>query len=247
MPEMTETRSGYHAHAARVNDATVEGMEAMRPYFRAHLVPRLPAARDAKILDVGCGYGKIVFALRHEGFTAVTGFDASPEQVEAARALGIGGIECAEAKDWLEARSGSYDAIVLFDVIEHIPKAEVVPLLAQCRSALKPGGRLVLQTPNGLSPLDPYRYADFTHETSFTVASINQVLEEAGFERVTVYPVAPHIHGPASLVRSLLWRFFFVPLVRFYLLVAIGDAQGGVYTPNLIAVGETGVQRPTPA
>lgn len=227
--------SGYHRHAQRVNDASSEGMERMRAYYEAHLLPHLPADRRARILDLGCGYGRILHALRKAGYSDLHGVDSSPEQVEAARRNGFTHVECGGALEHLERRPGVYDAIVLFDVVEHVPKQDLVGLLSRARASLKPGGRLVVQTPNGLSPLSPYTYGDFTHETAFTTLSVIQVLEAAGFRDVRVLPVSPHVHGVLSLARALLWHLAVAPLIRLYLLIAVGDSQGGVYTPNLIA------------
>jgi S1-C subfamily serine protease len=45
-----------------------------------------------RILDLGCGHGAIIWAAQRAGYTNVTGVDASPEQVAAAKDLGIAGV-----------------------------------------------------------------------------------------------------------------------------------------------------------
>ncbi len=63
-------------------------------WYPWHLVGRhLPNERNAKVLDIGCGYGGIVHFARQSGYVNVAGVDGSPEQVAAARRLGIPGVE----------------------------------------------------------------------------------------------------------------------------------------------------------
>jgi 2-polyprenyl-3-methyl-5-hydroxy-6-metoxy-1,4-benzoquinol methylase len=107
----------------------------------------LPAPpRGARILDIGCGSGERLIRMQALGW-AVEGLDADPRAVEQARAKG------------LTVRLGSlvpeqfapvsFDAIYLNHVIEHVH--DPLELIAQAFTLLKPGGALIVITPNSQS------------------------------------------------------------------------------------------------
>src|SRR5687767_5949781 len=74
----------------------VAGLERRRPYLDRLVRDHFPRQRDAAILDLGCGHGAILWAANRAGYTNLTGVDASPEQVAAAKALGIKGVRQGE-------------------------------------------------------------------------------------------------------------------------------------------------------
>jgi hypothetical protein len=75
----------------------------------------------------------------------------------------------------------------LNDVLEHIPKPDIVPTLEALRVALTTGGTLLVKVPNAANAFGLVaRYLDFTHEIAFTEHSLRQVLVAAGFGTVTV-------------------------------------------------------------
>lgn len=153
-----------------------------------------------------------------------------------AHSLGITDVEMADASAYLASHAGAYDLIVAMDVLEHFPKSEVLRFLDLIHGALRPGGSLLLRTPNADSPFHSWiRYADFTHEVSFTPLSIRQVLRAAGFADIDVVPLEPYVHGPASALRWLLWKIV-KQMIRLYLLIEQGTAGSGVFTANLCAV-----------
>jgi len=91
------------------------------------------------LLDVGAATGAFVAVARRRGFAA-EGLEPNPEMARRARALGLplrrGG--------WREA-AGEWDVITLHDVIEHLPDAPAC--LRHLRARLRPGGLLVVETP----------------------------------------------------------------------------------------------------
>lgn len=186
---------------------------------------------------MGCGSGSFLHFLRAEGYRRAHGIDVAPEQVAAARALGIEDVEIADALPYLSAHPAAYDLVVALDVIEHFTKDEVLLFLDRVHQALRPGGSLLLRTPNADSPFHSWiRYADFTHEVTFTPISMRQVLRATGFADIEVVPLEPYVHGPASAVRWLLWKIL-KQGIRLYLLVEQGVPGSGVFTANLCAVG----------
>ena len=97
-------------------------------------------------LDVGCGAGLLAEPLARLG-AAVTGIDASPEVVAAARdhALGMG-LEVDYRAGDVQSLEGRYDLITAMEVIEHV--ADPAAFVAARAQRLAPDGLLVMSTPN---------------------------------------------------------------------------------------------------
>jgi len=173
--------------------------------FRKRFAPLLPKARDARILDVGCGYGEFLYFLQRAGYRDTCGVDLDSAHINVACDLGVGRVHRADAREFLRS-SHEYDSISAIDVLEHFPKHEVIDLVECARRALKPGGRFLCQVPNLAAFYAPLFHMDFTHQTPFTASSLKQVLELAGFVNVRVFPMGPVAHGLRSTVRCLLWN-----------------------------------------
>ncbi len=151
-----------------------------------------PLDKAARILEIGPGFGAMLKLLRTKcGYRNVNAVDISPEVVDFCNQLVPQSTELTDDTIYfLEERAGKYDLILMFHVLEHVPKDTVVPFLTAAREALKPNGRLIVETPNSANPLTgPYhRYHDFTHTVGFSDQSLAFVLRTAGFSNVSVYP-----------------------------------------------------------
>lgn len=159
------------------------------------------APRGGAVLDVGCGNGYLLFQLR-ERYQTLIGLEYSASRLaEAERNLGglpfQGILGSAEQMDALA--DASVDCIVSADTIEHIP--DVYAAAAELYRVLKPGGRLVINTPNiaslkrrltlllGRFPgtsqpnegLGSDLLFDGGHLHYFTFRSLRLLLERAGF------------------------------------------------------------------
>jgi 2-polyprenyl-6-hydroxyphenyl methylase/3-demethylubiquinone-9 3-methyltransferase len=96
--------------------------------------------------DVGCGAGLIAEPLARLG-AAVTGIDAAPENVAAAKLHAEGqGLAIDYRAGGIEALDGRYDLVTCLEVIEHV--ADVDAFLAGLAGALAEGGLMILSTPN---------------------------------------------------------------------------------------------------
>jgi 2-polyprenyl-3-methyl-5-hydroxy-6-metoxy-1,4-benzoquinol methylase len=177
-----------------------------RPYaywFRGWL----PANRDASILDVACGSGRLLYAFREQGYGAVAGVDLSSEQVELARQISPT-VHCADALEFLAAQEQQYDLITALDFVEHLAKDEVLTFFDRCFCALRPGGRLIIQTPNGDSPfVGQIWHDDFTHESCFTPRLLSKLLQQTGFAEPEAREQSPILFGYsiASSIRNIGW------------------------------------------
>jgi SAM-dependent methyltransferase len=147
--------------------------------------------RAAPILEIGCGAGRLLAYLERRGFSHAAGIDISAEQVELARRRGVQ-AEVGDVFEALEGRAATAAAIVAVDVFEHFSRAELVRLVPLLYAALRPGGRLLVQTANGAG-LFPAQviYGDLTHMTIFTPQSLEQLLQASGFVDLAFYETGP--------------------------------------------------------
>lgn len=226
----------YASYASDHAHGDPRSLAASAAYFRANIAPHLPADRTSRIADIACGSGDLLAYLAGEGYIETTGVDRSEQQIALAHQNGVTGAATGDAFEFLAARSGALDVILAIDFLEHLAKQEVLDLLWLAAAALRPGGRLIVQTCNGASPLfGRIRHGDFTHETAFTDRSIVQAFLAAGLKPSGVYGIDPTIHGAHSLARAIAWRAIKAAVVG-YLAVETGVVRGHIVSQNLIAV-----------
>lgn len=198
----------------------------------------LPNKKDARILDLACGAGRLLFFFSERGYKDLTGVDISPDQVALARQV-TPNVTQESVLDHLESNPASYDVITGYDIIEHFHKDEALRFLDGCLSALKPGGRLILQTPNADSPWGTmHRYNDFTHEICFNPNSLTRLLRMVGFADIEAREAGPVPRGSSltSSARYLVWQMIRVGL-RMWNLAETGAAGAGVWTRVFLISG----------
>jgi len=198
----------------------------------------LPADRDARIVDLGCGIGYAVEMLLRRGYRYVQGIDLSEEQVSVARARGLP-VTQSDVFDYLRPYREHFDAVLALDVIEHLDRDELVRFLDLVAAALKPRGRLVVKTPNANAPTAARaRFRDLTHELIFTEHSLEMAFAAAGLWPLAI--LAEQIR-PASMAG--LGRWVLGGITRFlWRLLLVGElgreALRIPVTFNLIGVAE---------
>jgi 2-polyprenyl-3-methyl-5-hydroxy-6-metoxy-1,4-benzoquinol methylase len=94
-------------------------------------------------LDLGCGIGRNLVNL---GDSSV-GVDHNPHSLETARRRGCTAFTPSEFRGSGHAAPGRFDSILVAHVLEHMPLAEARGLVGEYLGYLKPGGRVVLITP----------------------------------------------------------------------------------------------------
>lgn len=206
----------------------------------AVIARHFPPSRDARIVDLGCGPGLLVHFARKAGYGNITGIDVSPQQVAAAEKLGIEGIRQGDLLDALDGMEpGSLDAVVTFDVLEHMTRDEMLRLIDGTHRALGPGGRWIIHTVNAEAPFfGRVRYGDLTHEQAFTRDSLSQVLRASGFASVACHEDAPVPRRFGGTVRWLMWQVARLPAL-FWLIAESGPAaRRAILSQNLLAVAE---------
>jgi SAM-dependent methyltransferase len=137
-----------------------------------------------RLLDVGANVGLFVDEARRR-YDAI-GIEPSASAVQLGRAKGWAGVEVGSIYD--STVTGPFDAITLFDVIEHLEEPRQA--LRRCRQLLAPGGRLFLTTPDSGSLVarmlgSKWYHLDLTqHISIFSVANLTRLLHDAGFTAV---------------------------------------------------------------
>jgi O-antigen chain-terminating methyltransferase len=167
----------YFAFEARMRGTSAEIRERQRPYVEDF--------RDAApVLDVGCGRGEFVGLLAEAGVEA-RGVDADADMVAFARGEGLDVVQA----DALEHLDGLEDAtlggVFAAQLVEHLPPPALLRLLELAARKLRPGGLLVAETINPLSPLALRNYfADLTHAQPLVPETLALLARHAGFARV---------------------------------------------------------------
>ena len=136
---------------------------------------------SAPVLDIGCGRGELLGLLREAGVDA-RGIDADADMVAYARGEGLD-VEQADLIQHLEqVDRGSLGGIFMGQVVEHLPAATLVQALRLAAAKLRPGGLLVAETINPLSPLALRSYfADLTHAQPLVPETLELLARQAGF------------------------------------------------------------------
>jgi SAM-dependent methyltransferase len=150
-------------------------------------------AAPVRALDLGCGRGEWIELLRGEAVEA-TGVDENPVIVNACVGRGLPVVR-AEAFEYLRAQpEGAFDLVTSFHVIEHLPTETAVAWLLEIRRVLRPGGMLILETPNaenlmvGASTF----YNDPTHRHPVPAELLRFIVEFARFDVVEILPLQPN-------------------------------------------------------
>lgn len=108
---------------------------------------KFAGAGSKRILDVGCAQGTLALLLAERGHT-VTAVDMRPSFLDYARTRHTHGEVRFLAANVLEDElPGNFDLVYANQIVEHLVHPE--QLLARLLACLKPGGRLVMTTPNG--------------------------------------------------------------------------------------------------
>jgi len=151
----------------------------------AELVSRFIPRRDARILEIGCGYGQLLWLLRQRGFTNVLGADPSPGCVRAGhRFYGVQMI--ASTVFDVPEPPETYDFLVLSGVMEHIRDLDLT--VEKFHRLLGPEGRVCLQVPDAsryAAGLDaPFQEFSTEHINYFSPGSMKNLMTRRGFRVV---------------------------------------------------------------
>ncbi|MEM7453053.1 MAG: methyltransferase domain-containing protein [Planctomycetota bacterium] len=204
-PENEHYESFYHTgYARRRNNKIITAR------VRLGALTKYVNVEKPRMLDIGCSIGATVEAGTLLGWRA-SGVDVSSAAVNFCSSLGldchkIDGTELPFADD-------TFDVVTSWHVIEHV--SDVKETLAEWNRVLKPGGIMVLETPDSQclkARTQGARYAKFWpqgHLYTFTRSNMSSLLEQSGFEVLpsriigSLTALPPHMTMYAAAYRTL--------------------------------------------
>ncbi|RLA07956.1 MAG: hypothetical protein DRQ51_04265 [Gammaproteobacteria bacterium] len=177
-------------------------------YLDDKIINNLPKNKNAKILDLGCGFGMYLKHIKNLGYKNTKGVEIGDEQNKFLKDKGYNIIQ-KDILEFLKTTTEKYDFISMFDVLEHFTKEEIVELLPLLQKILNNNGTLIVRVPNGEAMLNgSIMYGDFTHETFFTSKSLQQIFNIFNFSNTKIYPIYPIRHGIKSTIRYYGYKFY---------------------------------------
>jgi SAM-dependent methyltransferase len=232
----------YNYHYRKFHSETDVHYERLCNHYARLFADLMPALdRDAPVIDVGCGTGHLVHALRIQGFRDVRGIDASRDQIGAAARRGLPVRQVDDTVHWLRQHCGTFGTVFALDLVEHIPGADQLAFLQAIREALRPGGRLICTVPNANAAFAArMRYIDWTHRMSFTEVSLDFLLHAAGFTDTRISsaeyrPRLPLLVRPAVVKWLARSTFRLLRRIEFGLEFSFHDARTVPLANNLKA------------
>lgn len=188
--------SGFEARYRGSRELIGARLEVYRPFVE----PLARSCKNPTAIDLGCGRGEWLELVNRLGYQS-QGVDLDEGMLEACRARGLN-VEQGDALDYLKARQdGSCVVVSSFHMVEHIPFGALQQLVEQSLRALKPGGLLIMETPNPenllVSGLD--FYLDPTHHKPIPPDLLSYLPEYHGFERVKILRLQ---HDPELAARQ---------------------------------------------
>ena len=223
----------------QVNKLDIDHMamlEEQTLHNKRELVHLLPENKDAKIVDLGCGFGTFIKPAINAGYVNISGYDISEEQVKIAHKLGLKNIHCMSIEDYF-AKGDKVDVLMGLDIIEHFTKDELIDFLTQAKSCLNPGGKIILRTPNMDAPqTSVYAFGDISHETFLNKSSALQVMRSIGFNNIDVRGGLIRNQNPVlEVIRKIGW-WKYTMFKKIILFCTARTWHNVVFEPNLLIV-----------
>jgi 2-polyprenyl-3-methyl-5-hydroxy-6-metoxy-1,4-benzoquinol methylase len=119
--------------------------------------------RPSRVLDFGCGDGRLLWELARRTPATIAGVDLSGRALSFARGF-LGGSSADFYEDLGAVPSDSFDVAVAMEVLEHISDAELPGVLADIHDRLVPDGLFVVSVPTTNQTLSPKHYRHYTPE-----------------------------------------------------------------------------------
>lgn len=194
-------------------------------YFSAEIQRvGMPINRGADVLEVGFGSGSfLAYAQKHHW--NAWGTEVNMNLVELATEKGFNVRQTDSLSDFTD---NSFDLVVAFDVLEHIPQTLLPQFLAEIKRVLKDNGIFIARFPNGDSPFGlRSQNGDLTHLTVIgsskarqLAAKVNMDILFVGGEAMPIIGVSPAhffhriISWPIKQIVDLIVNLVFLPRAR---------------------------------
>lgn len=195
--------------------------------------------KTSECLEIGPGQGELLMYWKQNGFKNISSIDISEDVVSHIQKLGFKCELVNDSSEYLLKHQNTYDLIVLNDVLEHVPREEIVSLVESIRISLAKGGKVIIKSPNAQSPhFSVGLFGDLTHIQAFTETSLSQLFEASGFDHYYFLPEKSAVrYNPMSIIANYLIKpvyFFWIRKIR----QATGHASPRILSQAIIAVAE---------
>lgn len=172
----------FFDHFAR-GTATQAGawLEKLTKHREQVYISRFLKSRDVEILEIGPGQGLLAQIFINNGFSRFDACEPNPLMNSLLTGIGIRTISNFIVPP-IQAPDCSYDALIVADVLEHLPDAESAQdFVKEAGRVLRPGGLLVITSPDCLDWKTDFFNCDFTHNYVTTLRRARQLLYDTGF------------------------------------------------------------------
>ena len=140
--------------------------------------------KDGKVIDLGCGRGEFLELLKKSKFDYI-GVDLYDEFVAYCQMKGLNAVKYDAVKYLLELENESVSGIFSAHLVEHLETSQLVSLCRRSYEVLKPGGCLILETPNPMCiGLFKTFHIDPSHIKPVHPLTLEYLLGQAGFEEI---------------------------------------------------------------
>jgi 2-polyprenyl-3-methyl-5-hydroxy-6-metoxy-1,4-benzoquinol methylase len=206
-----ESSIDYSRHYKNWHSDSEEHIDKMNILYSKIIADHFPSDKNTRILDIGCGMGFLMLALKKSGYQFTNGIDTDEQQVASCKQKNLDVTLVKDSTEFLKVNAGKYDLITAFDLLEHIPASNQIDFVKNIYQSLSTGGMFIATVPNANSVLaSRNRYIDHTHHVLFTEISLDFVLYNGGFREIVIEPLDYII--PSASFRSFLHR----TLLRYF-------------------------------
>lgn len=146
------------------------------------------------VMDIGCGRGEWLEILKENRFKYI-GIDSNKRMIEFCDAHNLNVIDAEGIEYTKTLADESVHAITAIQVVEHMNIENLIVLLKECYRALKPGGAIILETPNPENMIVGACnfYFDPSHQRPIPPLQLYYLTEVIGYEKIEI--VRQHKYG----------------------------------------------------
>ena len=196
--------AAFDEHFRGDREAVKQRLRQYLPIIREHGV----GTAEAPVVDVACGRGEWLELLKEEKLHA-SGVDINQVLLQQCQDLGLE-VRRAELTDYLHSLAeNSVGAVSAFHIVEHLEIEALISFLDQALRVIRPGGLLLIETPNPENVLvgSCNFYFDPTHRNPIPKPVLKFLVESRGFVIVEILALNPSDEQPVAADSEMAKRF----------------------------------------
>lgn len=171
--------------------------------------PWLPIKHNSKILDLGCGDGRILRYLAAKGYTSLFGVDRDASILKEAAEIPGATIECAEVDaEYLSRKKGCFELIIIKQMIYYVDRGHSLQFMSALRDALTDDGILIIEYFN--ASLLSSRFTELKDpfiRTAYTEHSMRRLIYASGLHEYDTF-------GEKIILRN--WSSYFYNCIKLF-------------------------------